>query len=540
MKFGGTSVQDAAAIRRLCQLVARPSSQRPVVVVSALAKVTDQLMTAGSAAAAGKLDFAREVLQLLQQRHETVASGLVKNEDRRRLFHEFADEFEALDNALLRIVSEKAMTPCTQDSVLGVGEALSAKLVQAALRSAGVNSVLVDSRECVVTDAAHTQATPLWDETNRRLQAVVVPLLESGAGPGYGRIRRFDPRRHSDHAGPRRLRFQRVDHRCRRMCSANRNLDRRRRRHDHRSESLCGRFRVPRMSFDEAAELAYFGAKVLHPATLAPAMRCNIPVWVRNSRNPDCPGTEIVAHCEGDGVKAITVKRNVAIVDVEPVRWFAPELVREVFDVFERHQHSLDLLSASRGSLALLVNSVAGLPAIAEELKGMANVRWENHKALVCLVGEQVRRHPELASQAFRAVGDIEVRMICQGASERNISFLVDESRAVEAVQRLHRAFFSRPEPAVVHRRVNGHVPGRSGMARRRLMCVCAVCGRTLAVGTAALDCRGRAPRNVQVKSGGQECPPHTTEVVLRDGDFRLPVSKFLLDTHPIPIIINE
>jgi aspartate kinase len=89
--------------------------------------------------------------------------------------------------------------------------------------------------------------------------------------------------------------------------------------------------------------------------------------------------------------------------------------------------------------------------AIAEELKGMANVRWENHKALVCLVGEQVRRRPEIASQAFRAISDIEVRMICQGASEGHISFLVDESDAAEAVQRLHRAFFSRPEPAVVH-----------------------------------------------------------------------------------------
>ena len=451
MKFGGTSVQDAAAIRRLCQQVARSSAQRPVVVVSALAKVTDQLMNAGSAAAAGKLDFAREVLELLQQRHETVASGLVKKEDRRRLFHQFADEFEALDIALLRIVSEKAMTPCTQDSVLGVGEALSAKLVEAALRSAGVKSVLVDSRECVVTDAAHTQATPLWDETNRRLQAVVVPLLELEQVPvmgGYvGSTRDGIPttlgRGGSDFSasiigaglGAQRIEiWTDVDG----VMTTDPNL-------------CSDAFRVPRMSFDEAAELAYFGAKVLHPATLAPAMRCNIPVWVRNSRNPDCPGTEIVAHCEGDGVKAITVKRNVAIVDVEPVRWFAPELVREVFDVFERNQHNLDLLSASRGSLALLVNSVSGLPAIAEELKGMANVRWKNHKALVCLVGEQVRRHPELASQAFRAVGDIEVRMICQGASERNISFLVDESRAVEAVQRLHRAFFSRPEPAVAH-----------------------------------------------------------------------------------------
>ncbi len=149
--------------------------------------------------------------------------------------------------------------------------------------------------------------------------------------------------------------------------------------------------------------------------------------------------------------------------DVEPVRWFAPELLREVFDVFERHQHSLDLLSASRGSLALLVSSVSGLPAIAEELKGMANVRWENHKALVCLVGEQVRRRPEIASQAFRAIGDIDVRMICQGASERNISFLVDESRAVEAVQRLHRALFSTGTGSREY--LAGDVPGRRCLA---------------------------------------------------------------------------
>ena len=230
--------------------------------------------------------------------------------------------------------------------------------------------------------------------------------------------------------------------------------------------------RVARMSFDEAADLAYFGAKVLHPATLVPAMRSNVPVWVLNSRNPECPGTEIVAHVKPtSGVKAITAKRGVAIVDVEPVRWFAPELLREVFDVFERHQHGLDLLSASRGSLALLVSSVTALPAIAEELKGMANVRWENHKALVCLVGEQIRRRPEIASQAFRAIGDIDVRMICQGASERNISFLVDESRAVEAVQRLHRCVL----PGAGTRTGNsgqlfaGHVPGggRRGKCRR-------------------------------------------------------------------------
>jgi aspartate kinase len=450
MKFGGTSVEDAAAIRRLCKLVARPSCQRPVVVVSALAKVTDQLMNAGWAAAAGQLDSAREILQGLRQRHDTVLRGLTNGDERKRLSKELVKEFRVLDKLLVAVAAEKALTPRAQDSLLGAGESLSSRLVQSALRAAGVDAVLVDARECVVTDAAHTRATPLWEETNERLRTFLLPLLDSGRVPvmgGFvGATRDGIPttlgRGGSDFtasivgAGIHAERIEiwtDVDG----VMTADPNL-------------CPDARRVPRMSFDEASDLAYFGAKVLHPATLVPAMRCNIPVWVLNSRNPDCPGTEIVAHCEGDGVKAVTSKRGVAIVDVEPVRWFAPELLREVFGVFERHQHNLDLLSASRGSLALLVSSVSGLPAIAEELKGMANVRWENHKALVCLVGEQVRRRPEIAGQAFRAIGDIEVRMICQGASERNISFLVDESRAVEAVERLHRAFFSRPELAVL------------------------------------------------------------------------------------------
>jgi aspartate kinase len=421
------------------------------LVVSALARVTDQLMNTGWAAAEGRLDAARESLQLLRERHEAVAADLVSRDEQSRLCREFAREFDALAPVLSRIAWEKSFTPHAQDQLLGVGESLSSKLVHAALKAERLQAALVDARECIVTDAAHTRATPLWDDTNRRLQELLLPSLNSGRIPvmgGFvGATRDGIPttlgRGGSDFSAS--------------IVGAG--------LHARRIEiwtdvdgimttdpALCpDATRVPRMSFDEAADLAYFGAKVLHPATLVPAMRSGVPVWVLNSRNPNCPGTEIVAHCETDGrVKAVTSKRGVAIVDIEPVRWFAPELLREVFDVFERHQHSLDLLSASRGSLALLVSSVTALPSIAEELKGMANVRWENHKALVCLVGDQIRRRPEIAGQAFRAISDIDVRMICQGASERNISFLVDESRAVEAVQRLHRSFFSIPVPEPV------------------------------------------------------------------------------------------
>ena len=207
--------------------------------------------------------------------------------------------------------------------------------------------------------------------------------------------------------------------------------------------------RITTMCFHEAAELAHFGVKVLHPATIAPAMRLNIPVWVLNSRNPQGGGTEIVAHASEVGrVKAITAKRGVAVLDLEPVRWMGPNLLRQVFDVFERHQHSVELLSASHGSLSVVMSAGTDLPAIAEELRGLANVRWQNHQALVCLVGEKIRRRPEIASQVLHAVSDIDLRLFCQGASERNISFLVDESRAEEAVRRLHELLFSAPPRA--------------------------------------------------------------------------------------------
>jgi aspartate kinase len=339
-----------------------------------------------------------------------------------------------------------------QDHLLGMGEHFSSKLVHAALVRNGLDAVWVDAKECIITDAAHTRATPLWDETNQRLQSLVAPLLQADRIPvlgGFaGSTRDGIPttlgRGGSDfsaaivgaglHAKKIEI-WTDVDG----VMTTDPNLC---------SEARC----VGRMSFDEAAELAYFGAKVLHPSTLLPARRQNVPVWVLNSRNPEGAGTEISAHSHDDGwVKALSVKRGVAVVDVEPVRWLAPELLREVCEVFENHQHTLDLLSASRGSLSLLVTSTTSLPAIAEELKGLASVRWENHKALVCLVGEKIRRRPEVASQVFRAIADIDVRLICQGASERSISFLVDESRAEESVHRLHQLFFSeaRPEPPV-------------------------------------------------------------------------------------------
>ena len=450
MKFGGTSVEDATAIRRVVHLVKRRVRHHPVVVVSALAKVTDRLLAVGRMAAEGKRDEARQMLEELRERHRQVASELADGEVYEHLWAELQSGFRVLEDAARTIASAGSLTPRVQDRLLGMGEILSSKIVAAALLKAGFDSVWVDSKECIVTDAAHMQATPLWEETDHKLETGVLPLVLAGRIPvmgGFvGATRDGIPttlgRGGSDFsaavvgAGLHASRIEIWTDVDGVMTT---------------DPNLCSHARrITSMSFHEAAELAYFGAKVLHPATLAPAMRRNIPVWVLNSRNPEGGGTEIVANAsEGVGrVKAITAKRGIAVVDVEPLRWLAPELMHEVFEVFERHGQKLDLLSASRGSLSLLVSSTAALPAIAEEMKGLAHVRWENHKALVCLVGEKIRRRPEVASQVFHAISDIEMRMICQGASERNISFLVDESRAEETVRRLHDLLFAAPQPA--------------------------------------------------------------------------------------------
>jgi aspartate kinase len=455
MKFGGTSVEDAAAIRRLCHIVNGRLGHHPVVVVSALAKVTDQLFAAGDAAARGDHENAHAILQEIERRHSMLSRELLEAEECIALRQDLAADFRATYELLASISSARDFSLRAQDHVLGMGEHFSSKIVRASLVKNGLDAVWVDAKECIVTDAAHTRATPLWKETNQRLESLLGPLHGAGRIPvlgGFaGSTRDGVPttlgRGGSDfsaaiagaglHAAKIEI-WTDVDG----VMTTDPNLC---------SEARC----VGRMSFDEAAELAYFGAKVLHPSTLLPARRQNIPVWVLNSRNPEGAGTEISADSHDDGrVKALSVKRGVAVVDVEPLRWLAPELLREVCEVFEHHHHTLDLLSASRGSLSLLVTSTAALPTIAEELKGLASVRWENHKALVCLVGEKIRRRPEIASKVFRVVADIDVRLFCQGASERNISFLVDESQAEESIKRLHKIFFSsesKPEPRASH-----------------------------------------------------------------------------------------
>jgi aspartate kinase len=449
MKFGGTSVEDAAAIRRLIGIVQSRLGAQPVVVVSALARVTDQLLEAGNAAAKGHLGSALATVRSIYVRHEELADSLVDGAAYSALDRELRGEFSALESLLQDLETSRQLDLKAQDHLLGFGECFSSRLAKEALCQADINAAHVDARSCIVTDARHGQANPVWDVTEERLQQAVSPLLACGQVPVLGGFIASTPDGIPTTLGRGGSDFSAAIVGAA-LCAARIEIWTDVDGIMTTDPKLCPDARVIRkMNFEDAAELARFGAKVLHPATLARAMRENIPVHVLNSRRPNGEGTEIVARAKtGNVVSAITAKRNVAAVEIESASTVDSELLRVVYAAFDRHSCPVDGMATSLGRISLLVSSTAALPAIAADLHGVAALRWENHKALVCVVGEHIRRQPDVASQIFAAVSDMEARVVCQDPSGRTISFLVEESKVEESVQRLHGIFFPRPEPA--------------------------------------------------------------------------------------------
>ena len=455
MKFGGTSVEDAAAMQRTAQIVAgrRARGRQPVVVVSAMSKVTDQLLACAAAASSGRGDRAAalEIVARLRARHLDAAAALADADRLESLCEDIRRAFDSLEELVRGIAILRELTPRTADLIVSYGERLSSVMVTAALAEVGLPSTHLDAREIILTDDHFGKATPDEPAIERALATKVLPVLESGQIPVLGGfigscdgITTTLGRGGSDytgalvggclHAGVIEI-WTDVD--------GIMTTDPR----------ICpDALRVKTISFEEAAELAYFGAKVLHPATILPAVQKNIPVWVLNSRNPENEGTVITAmplSCRSP-FKSIAVKKRLTIIDIVASRMLlAHGFLKLVFDVFDRHKCGIDMVSTSEVSISVTVDSREALPAIGAELSKLADVKFEGNKALVCLVGEDIRGQSGIAGRVFAAISHINVRMISQGASEINMSFMINEEDVDEAVRALHTEFFRSPDPAV-------------------------------------------------------------------------------------------
>ena len=452
MKFGGTSVEDAKAIDRAAAIVKGRGPEKPVVVVSAMAKVTDALLEMGRAAGAGDRETALKVSRGLRERHYNAAGELLGTGIFTQFHSELEADFDALDELLRGIAAVGELTPRTADHVAAFGEMLSSKLVTAAFSARGMDSSLVDSRACIVTDSSYTRAVPIVEETNERLGLKLTPLLDNGRVPVMGGfigatragVTTTIGRGGSDFSaalvgaglGAERIEiWTDVDG----MMTTDPNL--------------CPEARrIKVISFDEAAELAYFGAKVLHPATVLPAIQKNIPVYVLNSRNPTCEGTKITARAPRcrNSFKAIAAKKRITIIDIAAPRMLmAHGFLKAIFDAFDRHRVPVDVVSTSEVSVSLTVDSNESIPALAADLAKLADVKYEGRKAIVCLVGENLREIPGIAARVFGILTDVNIRMISQGASEINLTFVIDEDDVPRVVRRLHETFFADLDPEV-------------------------------------------------------------------------------------------
>jgi aspartate kinase len=444
MKFGGTSVKDVEAVARLTRIVAGERRSR-LVVVSALSRVTDALLDVARLAEAGDAAGAGQAARALHRRHEEMAPIVRSAPQRASLLATIDTLFAELETIVHALAVVEEVTPRSSDAIVAFGELASSRIVAAALEDAGLPTRWLDARALLVTDAQHGAAVPDRDATRVRLDTLVGPLLAEGLVPVTGGfvgatasgLTTTLGRGGSDFsaalfgAGLAAEEIQiwtDVDG----MLTADPRV-------------VAEPRVVPHLSFDEASELAYFGAKVLHPSTILPAVDLGIPVRILNSHRPEAPGTLVtrtVASVAG-GPAAIACKRGLTRIDIASGRMLmAYGFLRRVFEVFERFRTPVDVVTTSEVSVSVTIDDRRALDGIVAELSAFADVVTEDGMAIVCAVGERLRTDARLATLVLGALEGLPLAMVSQGGSRKNITVVLRDADAPAAMERLHRRFF--------------------------------------------------------------------------------------------------
>jgi aspartate kinase len=441
-KFGGTSVGDAAAIERAAGIIGERVSRQPLVVVSALGGATNALIALAEQAASGQLILAIRGVEALRERHLKVASQLLGSES-----HDVVGELSATFDELAALAEALSVlghaTTRSLDAIAAKGELLSSELVVAAFCARGIPAVLVDPASVMITTDQFGKAEPRTDRIAERAGEVIRPLLAQGRVPIIGGfvgatehgIVTTLGRGGSDYSasllgaamGAEAIEiWTDVDG----MLTADPRV-------------VPDARLIERIRFDEASELASFGAKVLHPSTIAPAVRLGIPVSVLNSRKPDGHGTLIAFDAPRRPVTAIAGKEGVTVVKVRSPRMLlAHGFLARIFEVFDRHRTSVDVVATSEISVSLTIDDARHLESLVVDLSQLGDVSVERNRGIVALVGAGLGADSEAMARALGALKDTRVHMLSLSASGINLTMLVDAEQVSPAMRQLHAAFF--------------------------------------------------------------------------------------------------
>ena len=445
MKFGGTSVENEHAFARVAEIVGSRINLRPVVVVSAMSKMTDALLNAFETARKGESKTALESLEPHFERHLHVAETLLTNEQKSVFAKELAQSREELAELLERTARRSLPVQLLKDVVVSYGEQLSSFLLALVCQAKGINARHKDARRLIITDDEHGAASPIFDETNTLIQIELEPLIKNGEVPIMGGFIAAARNGETTTLGRGGSDFSAA------IVGAALNAQEIQIWTDVTGVLTCDPRIVPEaktlpvLSYEEAAELSYFGAKVLHPKTILPAIAQKIPVRVCNSREPDADGTMVLAETQAtpNKIKSIAHKKGITILRISSARMLgAYGFMSAIFQIIERHRTVVDVIATSEVSVSMTLDNTHALEPVVNDLKRLGEVEIEPGNAVICIVGEDLRNTPGLAAKIFATIQDVNVSLISHGASSVNLTFVVKEDKVNETISKLHRAFF--------------------------------------------------------------------------------------------------
>ncbi len=447
LKFGGSSVADAACVLRVADIVKAASPKSPVVVVSAMGKTTDALFAAAQAAERGETQAALNALGEIVARHQKTCGELWKGEAPVDLQQFVVALSTQIDMLLRGVALLRELSARSRDAIVSYGELLSSQILAAYLHSHGTPTSWLDVRRVMRTDSRFGEAEPQTNDIKSLVRTELTPLMGEGRivvtqgyiGSTKEGITTTLGRGGSDYSasllgaaiGATEVQIW-TD--VEGILTADPRM-------------VKEATPILELSFREAAELAAFGAKVLHPATIQPAVEANIPVTVRHTMRPEGRFSTITAQ-GGTGsprpATAIASRSPIEVITIESTRMLAQSgFLGRIFEVFGRLGVSVDVVATAEVSVSLTVEASAPIDAIRKELSAFAHVSVASKRALVALVGERLKHTPGLAARVFGAISTINVEMISMGSNEINLSLVVEGKDEAAAVRLLHRALFA-------------------------------------------------------------------------------------------------
>ena len=435
MKFGGTSVGKPERMHQVAQLVTRDASEPRIVVLSALSGTTNTLVSIGEALSKGDRETARATISKLEAHYRSFIDSLLqKEESREKARGLMAEHFEFL-GIILRISFNDALSK----DILAQGELMSTKLFSVYLEESGIRHELLPALEFMSIDAYEE---PHVEEIRGRLMPILDRHPDVGLFVTQGYICRNArgevdnlKRGGSDYTASLVAAAAEAS-----VCEIWTDIDG---MHNNDPRVVGKTFPIERLSFEEAAELAYFGAKILHPASIWPAQRYGIPVRLLNTMEPEAKGTLISGDAGSKGVKAIAAKDGIVEVRIKSSRMLlAYGFLRKIFEVFEKYRTPIDMITTSEVAVSLTIDNAANLDAIVRELQPFGDTEVTHGQAIVAIVGNEIAQTKDMLSRLFRSLEPVPVRMVSYGGSAHNVSLLVPEERKAETLRLLNKGLF--------------------------------------------------------------------------------------------------